>query len=209
MLFRLRSACAAVLMLLWLVPRSEGAGGTVEDPAAPPIRAASAEAYEVLEIERSTTGNIRLLRIRALVRKPPQETWAVILDMESWPEFLTLFSRVWFLGTVDDMARYRFFVSPPWPVADFESVVRVKSLPEQRLLLWNVQEGGLVGMYGKIYIQEATGGSEVVYESYGSAGKSFPAWMVKIGLYLVVPEVLKDICRRIAEKFPSPEGNPI
>jgi len=208
MLFRCRSACSAFLVLLWLLSHPEIAGGTEQGTALPRIQAAAAEAYEVLEIERGTTGNIRLLRIRTLVRHPPRETWAVLQDLESWPAFLDLFSRVMPLGTVDDLVRYRFFVSPPWPVADFESVVRFKSMAEQRLLDWNVEEGGLAGTSGKIYLREVMGGSEIVYESYTSAGKSFPAWMVKIGLYLVVPGVLDDLCQRIAEKFPGLKENP-
>jgi len=106
------------------------------------------------------------------------------------------------------MARYRFYVSPPWPMADFESVVSVKRAPGERLLIWRVEEGGLAGMFGRVLVKEATGGAEVVYDSYDSAKKSFPAWVVKIGLYIVLPGVLEDLTERIREQLPAVRPDP-
>ena len=96
----------------------------------------------------------------------------------------------------------------PWPMADFDSVVLVRSSPQERQILWNVEEGGMAGMFGRILVLEASleQGSEVVYESFGSAGKRFPAWVVKLGLHIVLPGVLGQLSERLQAQFPGPAG---
>jgi len=140
--------------------------------------------------------------------KAPEQTWMVLDDLERWPEFFHLFSEIRPIETAPGLRRYRFSVRPPWPMADFDSVVLVRSSPQERQILWNVEEGGMAGMFGRILVLEASleQGSEVVYESFGSAGKRFPAWVVKIGLHIVLPGVLGQLSKRLQAQFPGPAG---
>ncbi len=93
-------------------------------------------------------------------------------------------------------------------MADFESLVLVRSSPEERQILWNIEEGAMAGMFGRILVLEASlqQGSEIVYESFGSAGKRFPAWVVKIGLHMVLPGVLGQLSERLQALFPGPQA---
>lgn len=137
----------------------------------------------------------------------PEETWAVLDDLERWPEFFHLFTEIRPVEASEAFRRYRFSVRPPWPMADFESVVLVRSSSEERQILWNIEEGGMAGMFGRILVLGASPGqgSEIVYESFGSAGKRFPAWVVKIGLHIVLPGVLGQLSERLQALFPAPQ----
>lgn len=165
--------------------------------------------YHVLGIDRSSVGSLRLTRIRTLMLNAPENAWAVLEDLERWPEFFRLFSEIRPVQTSEDFRRYRFFVRPPWPMADFESVVLVRSIPEEREILWNIEDGGLSGMFGRILVLDASPkqGSEIVYESFGAVGKSLPAWVVKIGLHIVLPGVLEELSERLQALYPSQPDN--
>lgn len=180
--------------------------GGAEVHAGSDIRKDVPRPYRLLGIDRSTVGSLRLIRIRALMLKGPEQTWMVLDDVERWPEFFHLFSEIRPVETSGELRRYRFSVRPPWPMADFDSVVLVRSSPQERQILWNIEEGALAGMFGRILVLEASleQGSEVVYESFGSAGKRFPAWVVKIGLHIVLPGVLRQLSERLQAQFPKP-----
>lgn len=170
---------------------------------------AGARPYRILGIDRSTVGSLRVIRVRALLPNAPEEAWAVLDDLERWPEFFHLFSEIRPVETAEGFRRYRFSVRPPWPMADFESVVLVRSSPQERQMLWNIEEGGLAGMFGRIVVLEEAleQGSEILYESFGSAGKRFPAWVVKIGLHVVLPGVLGQLSDRLQAQFPGQKGD--
>lgn len=181
---------------------------STEAEAGSDTRKAEPRPYRLLGIDRSTVGSLRLIRIRALMLNAPEQTWMVLDELERWPEFFHLFSEIRPVETSGGLRRYRFSVQPPWPMADFDSVVLVRSSPQERQILWNVEQGGMAGMFGRILVLEASPkpGSEIVYESFGSAGKRFPAWVVKIGLHIVLPGVLRQLSERLQAQFTGPAG---
>jgi hypothetical protein len=97
------------------------------------------------------------------------------------------------------MTRYRMSVSPPWPVPDFDSVVWIAKLPELHLILWRADKDDLTRSHGKIILEEVEGGSRVTYEIHSPAKRAFPPWVVRIGLYLVLPRMTEDFYDRIQQ----------
>ena len=67
-----------------------------------------------------------------------------------------------------------------------------EEVPERRLIY---QKG-----CGKVAVEEIPGGSRVIYEILSPAKKAFPPWVVRIGLYLVLPGVAQDFYERIKPK---------
>lgn len=153
--------------------------------------------FRVESIEQKRTEVIAWLRVQVVADTPPQETWDVLQKLQEYPEFLDLFSRVTPVDRTETMTRYRMSVSPPWPIPDFDSKLWIAKLPAHRLMLWRNDKDDLTGSHGKVAVEEIPGGSRVIYEIHSPAKKAFPPWVVRIGLYLVLPGVAHDFYGRI------------
>jgi hypothetical protein len=157
------------------------------------------EGVRIEEVRNERTETLVATRIRIFTDAPAGKTWAVLQDMEEWDRFIKLFSHIAPLETEGTETQYLLSVSPPWPIGDFDSVIRVEKLPEERQILWKVEKAKLTGNHGILSVKEADGGSRIIYESYGPAKSAFPDWVMKIGINLVLPSVLKDFYREIRE----------
>jgi len=158
------------------------------------------EGFRVESVEQVNTETISWLRIQVVADTGPRETWAVLQNVQEWAEFLDIFSRVTPVERTDTMTRYCLSVSAPWPVPDFDSVVWIATLPDLRVMLWRKDKEKLTSSHGKIAVMEIPGGSRVIYEIHTPARKAFPPWVVRIGLYLVLPGVARDFYDRIQQQ---------
>jgi hypothetical protein len=165
-----------------------------------PSKEMALQGVRIEEIYNNRTETLAATRIQVFTDAPAGKTWAVLQDLEEWDRFMKLFSRIAPLETEGTETRYRLSVAPPWPIGDFDSVVWVEKLPEERQILWNVRRAELTVKHGIISVEEAYGGSRIIYESYGTAESAFPDWVMKIGINLILPSILKDLYQEIREQ---------
>ncbi|MGW8322447.1 MAG: hypothetical protein ACWGSD_12930 [Thermodesulfobacteriota bacterium] len=156
--------------------------------------------FRVERIEQKRTEEIAWLRVQVVADTGTEATWAVLQNIEEWDQFLRIFSRITPVARTETMTRYRMSVSPPWPVRDFDSVIWMETLPEERLILWTSDKDDPTSSHGRVEVKEITGGTRVSYEMHSPAKQAFPQWVVRIGLYLVLPGVAKDFYERINEQ---------
>jgi hypothetical protein len=83
---------------------------------------------------------------------------------------------------------------------DFDSLIWMATLPEQRLIFWRADKDDLARSHGRIEVKEIAGGTRVNYEIHSPVEKAFPPWVVRIGLGLVLPGIAKDFYKRINEQ---------
>ena len=151
-------------------------------------------------IEQERTEAIAWLRVQVVADTGTEATWAALQNIEEWDQFLRIFSRITPVARTETMTRYRMAVSPPWPVRDFDSVIWMATLPEQRLILWTSDKDDLASSHGRIEVKEIAGGTRVSYEMHSPVKQAFPPWVVRIGLYLVLPGVAQDFYKMINEQ---------
>jgi len=194
---RILPAFITAVILLLSVPYARADDTQSQDP----VQEQQLEkGIHIDNIDRDTDGTIAWIKIRVLTDTAIEETWEVIQGLEDWDKAMDLISKVEILGEENEETRYKLFVSPPWPLGDFDSSVRVRKTSQPHLFLYWVEKGFMQGTFGKMSAgEEPGGGSWILFENYGSAAARFPDWMVKIGIHLVVPSVLKDIHERILE----------
>jgi hypothetical protein len=197
------------LFLTFLAP----SGSTTAGPAKPEetVETSPRQDYRIEEIEQKRTDVISWLRVQVVADAGVKETWAVLQAVEEWDKFLRIFPRVAVLERSETMTRYRFSVSPPWPVGKFDSLIWMAALPEQRLMLWRSHRDDLTKGHGRIEVRETPEGTRVSYEMHSPAKGAFPPWVVRIGLYLVLPGVAQDFLDRIRgqgdEETPFPRAS--
>jgi hypothetical protein len=163
-------------------------------------KAKRSDGFRIESIEQERTEATSWLRIQVVADTGPRETWAVLQNVEEWAEFLDIFSQVKPVERTDTMTRYWLSVSAPWPVPDFDSVVWIATLPDSRLMLWRKHKERLTSSHGKIAVEAIPGGSRVIYEIHTPARTAFPPWVVRIGLYVVLPGLARDFYDRIQEQ---------
>ena len=163
-------------------------------------KAKALKSFHIEGIEQVRTERISWLQVQVLADAGVAETWSVLQDMKAYPEFLRIFTGVTAVDRTEAMTRYRMSVSPPWPMRNFDSLVWVAKLPELRLILWRSDKDDLTSSHGKIALEEVKEGSRVTYEIHSPAKKAFPPWVVRIGLYLVLPRMAQDFYDRIQQQ---------
>ncbi len=176
--------------------------GQVENapPQASPYVEKPKKGIRINHVDRDADASVAWLKIRVLSDTAIEETWEVVQTLENWDQAMDLISRVETLGEDNGEIRYKLYVSPPWPLGNFDSIVRITRTGKPRMFLYRVEQGFMQGSFGKISAGETPdGGSWIFFENYGAPSARFPDWMVKIGIHLVVPSVLKDIHKRILE----------
>ena len=156
--------------------------------------------FHVERIEQKRTEVIAWLRIQVVANTDTEATWAALENIEEWDQFLRIFSRITPVARTETMTRYRMAVSPPWPVRDFDSLIWMAPLPEQRLMFWRADKDDLARSHGRIEVKEIPGGTRISYEIHSPVKEAFPPWVVRIGLYLVLPGIAKDFYERINEQ---------
>lgn len=156
--------------------------------------------FRIERIEQERTDAIAWLRIQVVADTGTEATWAALQNIEEWDQFLRIFSRITPVARTETMTRYRMAVSPPWPVRDFDSIIWMTTLPEQRLILWTSDKDDLESSHGRIEVKEIAGGTRIIYEMHSPAKQAFPPWVVRIGLYLVLPGVAQDFYKMINEQ---------
>jgi len=156
--------------------------------------------FGVEHIEQKRTEAISWIRVQVAADTGTEETWAVLQNIEAWNEFLRIFSRITPVARTETMTRYRMAASPPWPIRDFDSLIWMATLPEQRLILWRADKDDLARSHGRIEVKEITGGTRVNYEIHSPTQSAFPPWIVQIGLRLVLPGIARDFYERISEQ---------
>jgi hypothetical protein len=157
------------------------------------------EGFRIEQIEQKRTDVIAWLRVQVVANTGPEQTWEVVQNMQAYPDFLEIFPEVRAVERAGTMTRYRLSVSPPWPVRNFHSLVWIAKLQEQRVILWRKEREGLSGSHGKIAVEAVQGGTRVIYEIQSPVESAFPPWVVRIGLYLVLPGVAQDFYDRIKQ----------
>jgi hypothetical protein len=66
-------------------------------------------------------------------------------------------------------------------------------------MLWRSDKDDLERSHGRIEVKEITGGTRVSYEMHSPASSAYPPWMVRIGLYLILPGIAEDFYNLINE----------
>ena len=156
--------------------------------------------FRVEHIEQRRTEAIAWLRVQVVADTGTEATWAVLENIEEWDQFLRIFPRITPVARTETMTRYRIAVSPPWPVRDFDSLLWMATLPEQRLILWTSNKDDLASSHGRIEVKEIPGGTRINYEIHSPVEDTFPPWVVRIGLYLILPGMAQDFYERINEQ---------
>lgn len=156
--------------------------------------------FHVENIEQKRTEAIAWLRIQVVADTDTGATWAALENIEEWDQSLRIFSRITPVARTETMTRYRMAVSPPWPVRDFDSILWMATLPEQRLILWTSDKDDLTSSHGRIEVKGIAGGTRIIYEMHSPVKQAFPPWVVRIGLYLVLPGVAQDFYTMINEQ---------
>jgi uncharacterized membrane protein len=154
------------------------------------------EGVRIEEVTNDRTETHTTMRIRVLTDAPAGKTWTVLQDLERWHRFTKFISRIAPLDTEGTETRYSLSVSPPWPISDFDAVLRVEKRPEERQILWKMGRAEETEKSGIISVQETDGGTRVTSEIHGAA---IPNWVMKIGVNLILPSVLDKVYREIRE----------
>lgn len=157
-----------------------------------PKEAPPPKGFRVERIEQKRTEMISWIRVQVVANTETEETWAALRNIDDWPRHLRIFSGIRPVARTETMTRYKIFVSPPWPIRDFESVIWMATLPEQRLMLWRSDKDDLQRSHGRIEVREIDGGTRVSYEMHSPLRSAYPPWVVRIGLYLILPGIAQD-----------------
>jgi len=206
---RLKAFSLAVCLGSALCAWGPGDGHAATEPAPAPEKAREEiEGTRVVEVDRNATDEVAWIRIWVLSDTPPGVTWDVIQNVQQWDRFMDLYSQVSLITTDGTMDVYELNVSPPWPISDAKTVVRVLKQPAERTLSYWVELGFMKGTHGKISVEEAAGGSRILFENLGAPTQRFPDWMVKIGVYLVMPSVLEDLRGQILRQMEEADEGP-
>lgn len=195
-LMRSRRTVPFVLLLAFL------SGGTPEGHAGerPPLKESPPRGFRVERIEQQRTEAISWIRVEVVADTETEATWAVLQNVEEWERFLGFFSGVTPVERTETMTRYRLSVSPPWPIRDFITLIWMAKLPAERMMLWRSNREDLTASHGRLEVKQIPGGTRVIYEFHSPAKKAFPPWVVRIGLYLVLPGVVQDFYDRIQQQ---------
>lgn len=159
---------------------------------APSERGSPPKGYRVDQIEQLRTEAISWLRVEVVADTEIEQTWAALQNIEEWDRHLRIFSRITPVARTETMTRYNMSVSPPWPIHDFESLIWLATLPDQRLMLWRADKDDLARSHGRIEVKEIDGGTRVSYEIHSPAKSAYPPWIVRIGLHLILPGIAQD-----------------
>jgi len=182
------------LLALSCWPALGHSGQETDEAGIPP------KGFRVEQIEQKRTEATAWLRVQVVADTGTEATWAVLQNIEEWDQFLRIFSRITPLARTETMTRYRMAVSPPWPIRDFDSTIWMAKLPEQHLILWMSDKDDPASSHGRVEVKEIAGGTRISYEMHSPVKQAFPPWVVRIGLYLVLPGVAKDFYERINEQ---------
>ena len=188
-----------VLLVLSLLSLSGSIESAYAEPETPDGET-PLEGFRIERIEQKRTDEIAWMRIQVVADRGSEATWAVLQNIEEWSHFLRIFSQITPVERARTMTRYQLYVSPPWPLGDFVSTVWIAKLPDQRLMLWRADRETLTNSHGRVEVKQIAGGTRVIYEFQSPARKAFPPWVVRIGLYLVLPGIAKDFYDRIDER---------
>ena len=183
----------ALLALCWWPARGHSEQETAEGSIPP-------KGFRIERIEQERTEAIAWLRVQVVADTGTEATWAALQNIEAWDQFLRIFSRITPVARTETMTRYRMAVSPPWPIPDFDSVIWMTTLPEGHLILWTSDKDDLASSHGRIEVEEIAGGTRVSYEMHSPLKQAFPAWVVRIGLHLVLPGVAQDFYKMINDQ---------
>ncbi len=159
-------------------------------------------------VDRDASESVAWIRIRVISDTSLPETWSVLENVEQWEEFMDLYSKVERVSMDGPLDRYVFFVSPPWPLPKAQTVVRLMKNQKDHVLDYWIEQGFMAGTYGTVSVGENNGGSRILFENLGPPNQRFPDWMVKMGVYLVVPAVLKEIRERVREIKEEAQDHP-
>jgi len=159
----------------------------------------------IQQVDRDTDGKIAWIKIRMLSDTPVKETWVVVGDVDQWARCISLIPRIEPMKSRGADSMYRIYGSPPWPFPDVESVVRVRKSSASCHLSYWIEEGFMEGTYGNISVSREASGCWLIYDNYGPHKIRFPGWMVKIGVYIVLPSILKDLHAQILEVVQAQE----
>jgi len=77
----------------------------------------------------------------------------------------------------------------------------MERFPAEQKIHWKVEKKNRKGNYGTISVKELDGGSQIVYESYGSPKKASPGFAAKMGIRLMLPLLLKDFYHEIQARM--------
>lgn len=184
---------------LAVLPAGEAGECRAAQEADPPAAKAARpiKGTRVVDVDRDATDEVAWIRVQVLSDTPSGATWNVIQNVEQWDRFMDLYAEVRVLRGEGPVTVYEFTVSPPWPIADAKTVVRILKKPADRTLDYWVEQGFMQGTYGKVSVEKVDGGCRILFENLGSPNQRFPDWMVKIGVYLVMPSVLEDIRKQV------------
>ena len=160
----------------------------------------SKKGFRIEQIEQKRTEAISWVRVQVVADTGVEETWAALRNVEAWAQYLRVFSQITPVARTRTMIRYRMAVTPPWPVRDFESLIWLAALPEQRLMIWRSDKDDLAQSHGRIEVKEIAGGTRVSYEIHSPVKRAFPPWVLRIGLRLVLPGIAKDFYAWIDEE---------
>jgi len=78
-------------------------------------------------------------------------------------------------------------------------VVQLMKNPRDHEIDYWIERGFMAGTRGTISVEDEGSGTRLLFENLGPPNQRFPDWMVKIGVYLVMPSVLKEIRGRVQE----------
>ncbi len=191
-----RRYCPLLILALFALSGWTARGQAKQDA---PGKGEASTGFHIERIEQKRTEEISWLRIQVVADTNMKETWAVLQDVETWDQFLRIFSGVTILKRAGALTQYRLAVSPPWPVRDFDSVIWMAKLPEQGLMIWRSDKDNLAGSHGRLEVEGIPGGTRVSYEMHSPLKGSFPKWVVRIGLYIVLPGMAQDFYERIRQ----------
>ncbi len=195
-------ACTRLLYPLLVLSLLHLSGWTSSGRAEPGTagKGRPVKGFRIERIEQKRTETIAWLRVQVVADTGPEETWSALEDIEAWAQFLHIFSRITPVEKSGSLTLYRMAVSPPWPIHDFDSRIWIAKLPEYRLLFWRSDKDDLAKSHGRIEVYGIPGGTRVSYEMHSPAKRAFPPWVVRIGLYLVLPRIAHDFYNQIHEQ---------
>jgi len=152
---------------------------------------------------------IKKARAIALFDAAPEEVFAVLTDVEEFPNFMPYCKKAELQRQEDGWSWVSFRLHFLWPIGDRYYVLRLarqREVVDERPVLISRWEhvpnsGNIEDTYGSWEILAYDKGRSFVrYTVFADPGGRLPAWARNMATNIVVPKVIKGLRKRLAER---------
>lgn len=175
---------------------------------------ATLERGEVLVLLTEVSGSpVKKATAVTLVDAPAENVFAILLDYNSFPEYMPYCKKVELEKKEGERSWVKFELDFPWPIGDRHYVLIMSSDREGGAFAssWTYEKdsGNINDTYGSWEVLPYKGGKSFVrYTCFTDPGGNIPGWANNMATEVAVPNVIAGLRKRVSEKAKEASASP-